>query len=204
MLDEKLKETLQCVAAYYDRRIVGDVGFLGFRRSTRLGALVDSLDRLIEGGILVPGESRFLDLGCGDGRVNVFFSYLVKVSAGIEIDESTLEEWRPLMEGLQGTLQSRDLPLPPDNRWLLHGDSLGEKVYEELQAKTSLRFEAFDLFFTFLTLHEELAERIARKGKKGAVFMIYGLDAILPRYGGLELLREESCLPNKLALYRKG
>ena len=57
-------------------------------------------------------ESRFyqdlelarplLDLGCGDGRVNVWMSYLAQVSIGVELDEWTLEEHT----GLSGALKA--------------------------------------------------------------------------------------------------
>ena len=83
MLNREMRQILQAVAGFYDRRKVGDVGFLGFRRSTDLTRLVACLDRLIEQEILIPGKSLFLDMGCADGRVNVLLSYLVKVSVGI-------------------------------------------------------------------------------------------------------------------------
>ena len=87
MLDENIKKTLLKAAHFYDRKKVGDVGFLGFRRSTDLQRLIRCIDQLIDQGMLIPERSLFLDMGCADGRVNVLLSYLVKISIGIELDE---------------------------------------------------------------------------------------------------------------------
>jgi len=98
-----LMPTLTRIARFYDRRKVGDVGPLGFRRSTDLGVLTTCADRLIAEGIIVPGETRFLDLGCADGRVNVLLSYLVRISVGIEVDaEGNVANWGCKEDGLRG------------------------------------------------------------------------------------------------------
>jgi len=68
-------KALEEVVRFYDDRRVGDRGPLGFRRSTRLSVLLKGLGRLMEEAALEPDKTCFLDLGCGDGRVNVFFSY---------------------------------------------------------------------------------------------------------------------------------
>ena len=60
-----------------------------------------------------------------------------------------------------------------------------------------------DLFYTYLTMQEEFAALVARKAKPGALFMVYGLDRILPRYSGLRLLTPDWALEGILALYRK-
>ena len=60
-MDKRLMETLRHVAEFYDARKVGDVGPLGFRRSTDLMTLYNCLDRLVSEGIVrsrqdpVPG-----------------------------------------------------------------------------------------------------------------------------------------------------
>ena len=91
-------------ASFYDGKKVGDVGPLGFRRSTDLSKLVDCIGYLIDNKILIPDESLFLDLGCADGRVNVLFSYLTRASIGIELDEWSLDEYIPLKEELEKVL----------------------------------------------------------------------------------------------------
>ena len=203
MLDVRLMKTLSRVAAFYDGRKVGDVGHLGFRRSTHLGALLGSLDLLLHEKVLVPGETCFLDMGCADGRVNVLLSYLVKTSVGIEIDDWILEEYEPLKRALVEILLAEGFLLPPDNIDLFLGDTLEEEVHEKVLQSTRLPFEAFDLFYTYLTMYQEFADLIAKRARAGTHFLIYGLDLILPRLRGLTLVQDPRLLENKLALYRK-
>lgn len=203
MLDENIKRILLKAAHFYDRKKVGDVGFLGFRRSTDLQRLIRCIDQLIDQGILIPKRSLFLDMGCADGRVNVLLSYLVKISIGIELDEWTLDEYMPLKTGLEDTLKKDNLSLPPDNIFLFHGDSMDDGLHETIKKQTGVSFEEFDLFYTYLTMQEEFAELITRKAKKGAIFMVYGLEKIMPRYKGLSLLTPERPMEGILALYQK-
>jgi len=203
MLDARLLETLNRVAAFYDARKVGDVGHLGFRRSTHLGALLGSLDLLLHEKVLVPRETRFLDMGCADGRVNVLLSYLVKASVGIEIDDWILEEYEPLKSALVEILMAEGFLFPPDNIHLFLGDTLEEEVHEKVLQSTRLPFEAFDLFYTYLTMYQEFADLIAERARPGTHFLIYGLDLILPRLTGLTLIQDPRLLENKLALYRR-
>ena len=198
-----LRNTLTRVADFYDSRKVGDVGPLGFRRSTDLNILLNCLERLIEEGVITPGHTRFLDMGCADGRVNVFLSYLAKASVGIELDEWTLDEYFSLRSDLKSILSSEGLLMPPKNISLFHGDSGGDEVYLKIEDKTGLRFRDFDLFYTYLVMQEECAKRIADRAKDGALFMIYGLNKILPHYEGLQLLEHISPMEGFLAVYRK-
>ncbi|RLC31172.1 MAG: hypothetical protein DRH37_03645, partial [Deltaproteobacteria bacterium] len=62
-MDKDLKRSLYCVARFYDSHKVGDVGPLGFRRSTDLRKLLGCVEFLVDENILIPGEIRFLDLG---------------------------------------------------------------------------------------------------------------------------------------------
>ena len=202
-MEEQLQKSLIRVARFYDNRKVGDVGFLGFRRSTDLSILLSCLRLLLDERIIVPNESLFLDLGCADGRVNVFLSYLAKSSIGIELDEWTLDEYLPLRSELDRALKEDDLLTPPDNIFLFHGDSMDENVHDAITGKTGISFEQFDLFYTYLIMHEEFAGLIVEKAKKGAIFLIYGLQKILPRYQGLRLLEHISPMEGILAFYRK-
>ncbi len=52
-------------------------------------------------------------------------------------------------------------------------------------------------------MQEEFAGLIASKAKRGSVFMVYGLEKILPRFDGLRLLSDKSPLEGVLALYEK-
>ena len=202
-MDEYLRRTLTTVVQFYDQHKVGDMGPLGFHRSTDMMTLMACLGCLMDKKIINPGETKFLDLGCGDGRVNVFLSYMVKMSVGIELDEWTLEEYGPLVARL-GEILKDDSFLPlPKNIFLFHGDAMDELVYGRVTKGTGLRFEDFDLFYTYLVMHEEFAELIAEKGKKGSIFLVYGLQNILPKYKGFRLLEDMSPLERILAIYQK-
>ena len=202
MIEEIVKGTLLTVARFYDRRKVGDVGSLGFRRSSDLTKLLKCLTWMVEQHLLVPQSSSFLDLGCADGRVNVLLSYLVRKSVGIEIDEWTLEEYEPLRKSLDSALSQDQLLLPPENISLYLGDSTDESLHQRIQQQAGLGFEDFDLYYTYLTMQEEFAGLISQKAKSGAVFMVYGLATILPRFPGLRLMTPTP-LEGILALYEK-
>ena len=202
MLNREMRQILHAVASFYDMRKVGDVGFLGFRRSTDLRRLVACLDRLIDQEILIPRKSLFLDMGCADGRVNVLLSYLLKISVGIELNEWILDEYLGLRTNLEAYLEEDNLSLTPDNIFLFHGNSMDDTLHESITRETGVRFDEFDLFYTYLTMQEEFAELIARKAKKGSVFMVYGLEKILPQFDGLRLLTQRP-LEDILALYQK-
>ena len=203
MTEEVLIKTLQRVAAFYDRRKVGDVGALGFRRSTDLSRLLPCLDWMKDQGLLLPGKTLFLDLGAADGRVNVLLSYMVKASVGIELDEWTWEDYAPLKSELESRLAAEDLRLPPENISLIQGDSMDETIHAGILGEIGLGLEQFDLFYTYLTMHEEFAGLISRRAKPGAVFMVYGLERILPRLEGFRLLTPGNPLEGILALYQK-
>lgn len=202
-MDDETRKALSCVARFYDRRKVGHVGFLGFRRSSDLTRMVSCIDTLVEKKFLSPGVSLFLDMGCGDGRVNLLLSYLVEKSVGIELDEWTLDEYKPLRTALEAHLEEEGLPLPPDNIALFHGDSTDEALHETIRREAGVGFENVDLFYTYLTMYEEFSRLITRKAKRGALFMVYGLEKILPRLEGLRLLTHERPLGGILALYEK-
>jgi hypothetical protein len=203
MLDEGLRKTLLKVAQFYDQRKVAHKGYLGFRQSSDLARLVDGIDHLIHHSLLIPRQSLFLDMGCADGRVNVLLSYLVKQSVGIEVHDWILDEYAPLKKALEVALREHHLQSPPPNISLIHGDTLDAAVHETLTERTGVSFEEFDLFYTYLTMHEEFAELIAQKAKRGAVFMIYGLERVLPKLDGLQLLTSGELIQGIIALYQK-
>jgi len=201
--EKTLERTLLQVVEFYDRRKVGDVGHLGFRRSSDLSKVLLYLRRMIDQGLFVTAKALFLDMGCADGRVNVLMSYVAKTSVGIELDEWTLDDYRPLRRELDALLGERGLPLPGKNIFLYHGDSMDESLHDRIRHETGVRFDQFDVFYTYLTMQEEFAELIARKAKPGALFMIYGLEKILPRFTGLRLLTPERPPEGIIALYQK-
>jgi hypothetical protein len=202
-MHERTMETLLRIARFYDQRKVGDVGFLGFRRSSDLTRLVACLSTIVREGLLVPGSSSFLDMGCADGRVNVLLSYLAAKSVGVELDEWTLDEYAGLRRELDRELVKEGHPLPPGNILLFHGDTMDPALHERIRRETGLGFEDFDVFYTYLTMHEEFAGLINRKARKGAVFMVYGLEKIFPRFKGLRLLTPQEPPEGMIALYQK-
>lgn len=202
-MDKRLIETLRHVARFYDRRKVGDVGALGFRRSSDLALLVGCLEGLLEEHLILPQKSRFLDLGCADGRVNILLSYIVRTSVGVELDPWTLDEYAPLRAALEHELEKAGLIPPPQNIHLFEGDSLDPLVHREIAHNTGLAFEDFDLFYTYLIMHEEFAALIAERATTGAVFLVYGLDRIMPRYTGLRLRDDLSPLNGIIGVYQK-
>ena len=198
-----MERALLQVVEFYDRRKVGDVGHLGFRRSSDLSKVFSCLKTMIGQGLYVPGASQFFDMGCADGRVNVLLSYLAKTSVGIELDEWTLDDYGPLRQDLDVLLTERKLRLPQNNIFLYHGDSMDESLHDRIHRETGIPFNKFNVFYTYLTMMEEFAELIARKAESGALFMVYGLEKILPRFTGLRLLTPERPLEGIIALYQK-
>ena len=202
-MDGATKKSLKKVAEFFDARQVGDVGPLGFRRSTNLKTLLACAERLVTEKIINPGRSAFLDLGCADGRVNLLFSYLTRLSVGVEMDEWTLDEYAPLKKELTETLETSGMTLPKRNLHLFHGDAMDEGVHDRISQETGLRLADFDLFYTYLMMHEEFAHMLAEKAKKGAIYMVYGLNNIMPRYPGFRLMKDLSPMEGILALYEK-
>lgn len=193
---------MDAVARFYDERKVGDVGALGFRRSTDLSRLMCCLERMAGEGLLELNRSRFVDLGCGDGRVNVLMSYITQISVGIEVDDWTLDDYLPLRKALELQLRAVHAPLPPPVA-LFHGDATDERVHSRIRKETGLEFEDVDLFYTYLTMQHEFASLIARRAKSGALLMVYGLEKILPQHEGLRLLTKNQAMEGILALYQK-
>ncbi len=201
--DTSLRLTLRRVAEIYDARSVGRVGGQGYRMSTRLTDIVSASERLIREGVLVAGETRFLDVGCGDGRVNVLLGYLTSISVGIELDELTIEEHGQHLRELTAVLAAEGLLPPPGNIHLLSGDATCMGSYLPGLQELGLSLADFDLFFNFLTLHEECAALVADHARSGAHFILYGADRVLPAYDGLCLVETATSREARIAVYRK-
>ena len=204
MDDVRLKQTVACIADYYNGCKVGYVGHEGYRKSTDLVKFARCIDELVSIGYIEPQHTTFLDLGCADGRVNILMSYFVKRSVGIEIDPEILAEFNPRKKELTQRLQSENLLQPPDNISLFNGNSLEVTTYEHIENTTNIRFEEIDLFYTYITLHDLFAAKIADEAKAKALYLVYGFSKILPRYQGLELLIPDVASQGIVALYGKG
>ncbi len=204
MDDVRLKQTVACIADYYDSNKVGYVGHEGYRKSTDLAKFCKCIDKLVALGYIEPQHTTFLDLGCADGRVNVLMSYFVKSSLGIEIDPEILAEYRQRKKELTLELQRENLLQPPDNISLFKGNSLETATYDLIENSIGVRFERIDLFYTYITLHDLFAAKIAEEGKQKALYLVYGFNRILPRYQGLEILIPDVASQGIVALYGKG
>jgi hypothetical protein len=79
---------------------------------------------------------------------------------------------------------------------------MNASLHDQVHRKAGVRFEDYDLFYTYLTMQEEFAGLVSQRAKGGAVFMVYGLEKILPRFDGLRLL-PGTPLQGILALYQK-
>lgn len=202
-MEELIHPELREVARFYDARQVGTSGPLGFRRTSELGKLLPCLASLARAELLIPGRSRLLDLGCGDGRVNLLLSYLTSVSVGVEQDPWTLDEYLPLKRELDARLDDLELTRPPDNIQLFCGDSTSWPVHDAIRKSVGLELSDFDLFYAFVAGPDPLAELVATRGKPGAVYLVYSMNRIFPKYPGLRLVEDLSPLGDVLAVYRK-
>jgi SAM-dependent methyltransferase len=204
MADSRLRQTIDLIARYYDGCKVGYVGHEGYRKSTDLVKFARCIDELLRLGLIDSNHTLFLDLGCADGRVNVLMSYFVKLSVGIEIDPEILAEYNPRIEELVHKLRRAKLIQPIDNIALFRGNSLGAATYEQIESTVNVSFEKIDIFYTYITLHDLFAAKIAAEAKPKALYLVYGFNKILPRYQGLELLIPDLASQGIVALYGKG
>ena len=204
MNDSRLQQTIGTLADYYNSCKVGYVGHEGYRKSTDLAKFGTCIDELVTLGYIEPQHTTFLDLGCADGRVNVLMSYFVKRSVGIEIDPEILAEYRQRKKELTLELQGENLLQPPDNIRLFQGNSLETATYDLIENSIGVRFERIDLFYTYITLHDLFAAKIAEEGKQKALYLVYGFNRILPRYQGLKILIPDVASQGIVSLYGKG
>jgi hypothetical protein len=200
----RLSNTVEFIASYYDGCKFGYVGHEGYRKSTDLLKLGRCIDELVSLGFIDPDSTIFADLGCADGRVNVLMSYFVKRSVGIEIDPGILAEFEERKQELTLRLQKAKLKQPPDNISLFQGNSLEAATYDRINNSIGIRFEKVDLFYTYITLHDLFAVKIAEEAKNKTLYLVYGFSKILPRYQGLEILIPDVASQGIVALYGKG
>jgi hypothetical protein len=130
-------------------------------------------------------------------------SYVVGKSIGIEVDGDILSEFRPRKEALLNELRKRNLILPPDNIALFQGSSLEAATYQRMVSDIGISLSEVDLFYTYITLHDLFAEKIAQEAKDGALYLVYGFNNVLPRYQGLRLVDPNVASQGIAALYVK-
>ncbi|MCX7823345.1 MAG: hypothetical protein N2260_07890 [Syntrophobacterales bacterium] len=199
----EVEKTLLAISEFFDNLKVGYTGHSGYRKTTDLYVLAEACKELIERDLINPNRTVFLDLGAGDGRVNLFMSYLVRYSIGIELEEFIFEEYFIRRNELEKYLIDKNLIPLPENIFILNGNSLSPQTHEELFRKTALTLKEVDIFYTYITLHDAFADLIYKEGKEGALYMVYGFNSVLPRYEGFRLIEANLGLKGLIALYRK-
>ena len=203
MITDRQIETLDLIAAFFDRCRFGYEGFEGYRKSTDLYKFMGCIRQLETSTLIDPQRTVFADLGCADGRVNILMSYFVRLSLGIEIDPEILAESGPRKAELCSRLEQAKLALPPANIALFQGSSLDPETYSKIYAQLGIRFADIDLFYTYITLHDLFAEQIAAEAKPGALYLVYGFSRVLPRYQNFEILAPDLGSQGIAALFRK-
>ncbi|MCK8603205.1 hypothetical protein [Desulfoferrobacter suflitae] len=198
-----LASTLACIADFYDGCKVGCEGFEGYRKSADLTKFIRCAGELENGQFINPRHTIFVDLGCADGRVNLLMSYFVKKSIGIEIDPDILGEYQSHAAELGCRLTENQLTVPPANISLFAGNSLADETFQRIRAHTGVSFKDVDIFYTYITLHDAFAAKIAAQAKVGSLYLVYGFNKILPRYDGLELLIADVASQGIATLYQK-
>jgi len=198
-----LHTAMKLTAGYFDGRKVGCFGNTGYRKTTDLAKLHACIEDLAASGIVEPRSTVFADLGCGDGRVNLLMSYFVRLSIGIEIDPEILSEYGLRKKELISILKSEGAVLPPENIFLIHGSSLDEGTFDKMRSRTGADFRDVDLFYTYITLHDVFAEKIAERGRPGAYYLVYGFNRVLPVYESFELVNADVGARAIAALFRK-
>ncbi len=199
----RLDRTLSLIAVFFNECKVGYQGCEGYRKSSDLLKLGLCVQDLMSRGHIDPARTNFLDLGCADGRVNIMMSYFVRTSTGIEINPDFIDEYPVRQGALRVQLEKSGLILPPDNIVLLPGSSLDTAMNDRMEQETGICFEDVDLFYTYITLHDVFAEKIALEAGPGALYLVYGFSKVLPSYPGLELLLPDVGGQGIAALYRK-
>lgn len=203
MQSPSLEKTIGLIAGYFDNCKVGCFGTKGYRKTTDLSKFSACLEDLAATGVLSRNASVFTDLGCGDGRVNLLASYFVKVSIGIEIDSEILSEYELRKKEICAALEREGGVLPPDNIHLFRGSSLDSGTFNAVRSKAGVSFEDVDLFYTYITLHDLFAEKIAESGRPGAYYLVYGFSRVLPRYDAFDLVLPDVGGQGIAALFRK-
>ena len=135
--------------------------------------------------------------------MNLLMSYFVKLCLGIEIDPEILAEFGTRKTELESRLRQANLEVPPANLALFQGSSMAPETYAEIHRQHGISFADIDLFYTYITLHDVFAAKIAAEANPGALYLVYGFNRILPRYDHLEVVIPDLGSQGIAALYRK-
>ena len=126
----------------------------------------------------------FLDAGSGDGRVCALASLLGLQSYGIEYNDQITDDSLENIENLkrEGIFIDGDISAPT----IVQGDLLDDSSYDKL----GIRFEDINIFFNFVTYHQELGEQIIKRSPSGTRLIIHSPCPMTYEPEGLELVYE--------------
>lgn len=126
----------------------------------------------------------FMDAGSGDGRVCALASLMNLKSFGIEYnDQITADSLENIKLLKQKGLFKQATVEPPK---IVQGDLLDDSSYEKL----GITFEEVDVFFNFVTYHQELSEQIIQRSPSGTRLILHSPCPTSFAPEGLELLCE--------------
>jgi hypothetical protein len=114
-----------------------------------------------------------------------------------------LEEGHRLRAEVDALLERNGLRRVPANIHLFCGDVSNGKVHETIRNETGAALEEIDLFYTFPVGHDDYASLIAARGRPGSTFLVYGVNRVIPRHPGLELIEHLTPLNQTRAVYRR-
>lgn len=143
-----------------------------------------ALKQLKEEFKVMNDNEIFLDAGSGDGRVCALASLLGLQSYGIEyndqITDDSLENINHLKD--RGIFMNGGVSAPK----IVQGDLLEDSSYDKL----GIKFEEINIFFNFVTYHQELSEQIIKRSPSGTRLIIHSPCPMTFEPEGLDLLFE--------------
>jgi SAM-dependent methyltransferase len=125
--------------------------------------------------------TRFLDAGCGDGRIVALMAAVHGIpETGIESDEDlfALATENLIKVRRAGFEDTAPITLVP-----------GDFIEDATQTEVDLSFEAFGVIFNYINSHVKIAQKIARQSPSGTRFLLCYPSLRPERLDGLLLER---------------
>lgn len=202
-MDTRTRDTMAWIARFFDSRKAGCAGNSGYRKTSDLSILLKIVGNLVERKIIMPMKSIFMDLGSGDGRVNMMMAYVCRWSLGFELEEFIYDEYILKRREVDEALCKDNLLLLPNTIHIWCGNSLDDGSYGLMHIETGLTIKDVDIFYTYITLHDTFAEFLDKRARRGAYYIVYGVHRILPKYNGFTLVDPDVAGQRVVALYKK-
>ena len=184
VISEKLKQLMDYYASIPERFDL----FFSVEKGTFVTGSVkhvyNALLTLLKEDKLLSEKSTFLDAGSGDGRVCAIANLLGLNSYGIEYNQTIAESSIEHIQQLQNKhiLSNTHRIIPK----IVQGDFLDESSYKKL----GLLFQEINIFFNFVTYHEDLTKKIQALSPKGTIFILHSPCPVKFSPEGFQLLKE--------------